>query len=163
MDSPLTFRLAEEGDGVFLQQWLSDPNIFRWFPMDGEKEVEESSRIWMDYAIRGQGITALWNGTPCGMAVIYVQPFRKLVHTCLLSILVADGYRGNGIGEQLLHRLMDLAKNSFSIKILHLEVYEGNPAKRLYERLGFTPFGEHIHFAKEKEGYRNKIFMQKYL
>jgi len=164
MDEQVTFRPAEEGDGIFLRQWMRDPNIFQWFPMDGEKEIEDSARIWMDYAVKGQGITALWGGLPCGMAVIYVQPFKKLAHTCLLSILMAEGYRGHGIGTRLLNRLINLAKNTFHIEILHLEVYEGNPAQHLYERLGFTPFGEHRYFAKEAGGkYRSKIFMQKYL
>jgi len=160
----VTFRLAIEEDRAHLRTWLHDPQIFRWFPMEGETEIEESTRVWMDYATKGQGITALCDEVPCGMAVIYVQPFQRIRHTCLLSILVQEAYRGKGIGSELLVRLMDLAKNTFQIVILHLEVYEGNPAQKLYERLGFTPFGEHKHFAKEQQGvYRSKIFMQKYL
>ena len=159
----LTLRPALSEDGPFLLQWMSDPQISRWFPMAGIKEVEDSVRIWMEYATKEQGITAVWNGTPCGMAVIYVQPFQRLKHTCLLSILVDEQYRNLGVGTALMEELEKLARDIHHIEILHLEVYEGNPAQHLYERRGFTSYGIHPHFAKEETGYRAKIFMQKYL
>ncbi len=159
----LMLRLSCEEDESFLLQWMSDPLISRWFPMDGIKEVEDSVHVWMEYASKGQGVTALWKGIPCGMAVIYVQPLKKLKHTCLLSILVDEHYRNLGVGTALMEELEKLARNTFHIEILHLEVYEGNPAQHLYERMGFTIYGKHPHFAKEPMGYRAKIFMQKYL
>ena len=56
-----------------------------------------------------------------------------------------------------------LAKEEFHIELLHLEVYEGNPAIRLYERFGFVKYGEHPHFIKEEGRYLSKILMQKLL
>ncbi|MBS0628144.1 MAG: GNAT family N-acetyltransferase [Verrucomicrobia bacterium] len=160
----LSFRVSEPQDTVFLKNWLMDPKILFWFPMEGEKEVDDSIRTWMEYVGKGYGLTALWEGLPCGMATLYIQPFEKLAHTCLFSIIVAPDHRGRGIGTALLEDLMEFAKNTFHIEILHLEVYEGNPAKRLYERLGFTPFGRHASFTKEADGvYRAKICMQKKL
>lgn len=161
--SQLTFRLSREEDASFLKEWLNDPKILFWFPMEGEKEIEDSIRIWIEYVKRGEGITALWDGVPCGMAVLYVQSFKKLAHTCLFSIIVSAEHRNVGVGRALIEELMLLAKNTFKIEILHLEVYEGNPAKHLYERLGFVSFGLHSCFTKEEGQYRSKIFMQKYL
>ncbi|OGN54000.1 MAG: hypothetical protein A2098_03310 [Chlamydiae bacterium GWF2_49_8] len=72
--------------------------------------------------------------------------------------------RGKGIGRRLLKEIEELAKEMFQIEILHLEVYEGNPAIHLYERAGFKRYGIEKHFIKEKEGqYRAKIMMQKEL
>lgn len=160
----IKLRSSLPEDAPFLKEWLSDPLILYGFPMDGEKEVDDSVRIWMEYVSRGCGITALIDGEVCGMTVLYVQPFEKLAHTCLLSIIVSTKHRNKGVGTALLEGLMKLAKETFRIEILHLEVYEGNPAKRLYERMGFTPFGKHASFAKEGDGsYRAKIFMQKNL
>jgi putative acetyltransferase len=159
-----SFRLSEAEDIVFLKKWLSDPKILFGFPMEGEREVDDAIRIWMEYVGKKYGLTALWNGVPCGMAVIYIQPFEKLAHTCLFSIIVDPDHRNLGVGTALLEELTEFAKNDFHIEILHLEVYEGNPAKRLYERLGFVPFGNHTSFAKESDGmYRGKISMQKKL
>ena len=159
----LTIRLSEEGDTEYLTKWFQDPKILHWFPMDGDKEINDSVRIWQEYIQKQSALTALWNGEPCGMTVLYLQQFKKIAHTCLFSIIVQADKRGLGIGSALLEELMLLAKNTFQIEILHLEVYDGNPAKRLYEKLGFTPFGVHDCFTKEFGECRRKIFMEKYL
>ena len=160
----LSFRQSEPADAAYLKIWLSDPEILFGFPMEGEKEIDDSIRVWMEYAGKQYGLTALWEGVPCGMSVLYIQPFEKLAHTCLFSIIVSREYRNRGVGGALLEELTRLAKDSFHIEILHLEVYEGNPARRLYERMGFIPFGYHKSFAKEQDGmYRAKVSMQKKL
>ena len=159
----LEIRSSTEADAAKLTECFQDPNILLWFPMDGQKEIEDSVRIWMDSVKKGAGVTALWNGEPCGMSVLYIQQFESLKHTCLLSIIIEDGKRGKGIGTALLTELIDLAKNRFHIEILHLEVYDGNPARHLYERLGFTPFGSQENFTKEGGKSRKKVFMEKYL
>lgn len=159
--SPLGFRETLPEDAPPLTQWLSDPNILLWFPMCDAREIEDAVRIWISYAKIGAGITALWNQEPCGMANLYIQPYQKQAHTCLFSIIVKEEMRGKGIGKQLLEQLMKLAKEKFHIEILHLEVYEGNPARRLYERMGFKEFGCQTRFVKENGKYRAKFFLQR--
>ncbi len=161
--SPLSFRLTNQDDAPFLAKWLSDPNILCWFPMCDAREIEDSVRIWIGYSKIESGITALWNGVPCGMANLYIQPYKKQAHTCLFSVIVQEEMRGKGVGKGLLEHLMKHAKEKFKIEILHLEVYEGNPARRLYDRLGFKEFGRQSRFIKENGKYSGKIFMQKYL
>jgi putative acetyltransferase len=95
------------------------------------------------------------------MATLYIQGYEKLKHTCLFSIIVQKDKRGCGIGRVLMERLIELAQQKFKIEILHLEVYEGNPAYKMYEQLGFVQFGRHEKFIKEKGEYLAKIFMQK--
>ena len=53
---------------------------------------------------------------------------------------VLPGYQGRGIGEAVLRLVLAKAKDAnvaVSLSVLH-----GNPARRLYERLGFEPAGE---------------------
>lgn len=159
----LTFRFTTHEDGPYLNQWLLEPSILRWFPMYDQREVDDAVRIWISYSRIHAGLTAEWEGKPCGLANLYIQPFRKLAHTCLFSIIVQKEMRGKGIGMALIQELMSLAKNKFHIEILHLEVYEGNPAKKLYDRAGFQQFGIQNKFIKEENGYLGKIFMQKIL
>lgn len=159
----LKFRPTSLGDAPALMQWLMDPNILQWFPMIDAREVEDAVRIWIGYSRLEAGLTAEWKGEPCGMANLYIQPYEKLNHTCLFSIIVRKDMRGKGVGEALLRQLMKHAKEKFKIEILHLEVYEGNPARKLYERLGFKPFGSQAHFIKENGKYMNKTFMQRQL
>lgn len=164
MPSDLTFRLTQPEDAPRLTQWLMDPDILRWFPMENLREVEDAVRVWVGYSRMSSGLTAEWKGEPCAMANLYIQPYAKLKHTCLFSVIVQASMRGKGIGGALISELMKHAKERFGIEILHLEVYENNPAKRLYERLGFKEFGCQTHFIKEADGcYRGKTYMQKRL
>lgn len=53
----------------------------------------------------------------------------------LQHLAVVDAARGRGIGERLLHGAFDKAR-ARGLARVHLDVYEGNPAIRLYERNG---------------------------
>lgn len=159
----ISVRDADPEDAVNLKQWLLDPEILRWFPMDNENEVEDSVRIWVSYAKQKAGLTALVDGKPAGMANLYIQPFKKFAHQCLFSIIVQSSQRGKGIGTVLLSELIKTAKERFNVEILHLEVYDGNPAIRLYERLGFKYYGRHAKFIKIGDTYIDKILMQREL
>jgi RimJ/RimL family protein N-acetyltransferase len=150
-------------DAPHLTKWLTDPLILRWFPMFDEREIEDAVRIWISYSKIGACITADWNGIPCGMANLYIQPYKKLAHQCLFSIIVDEKYRNKGIGTALLEDLMALGKQRFRLEVLHLEVYEGNPAIHLYSRLGFKEFGKQTHFIKDKGEYIGKILMERAL
>lgn len=161
--SEISIRLAEEADQKYLIEWLSQPGVLQWFPLSDLREIEDAARIWMSYSKQEAVLTALWNGTPCGIANLYIQPFKKLSHQCLFAIIVDEAYRGKGVGTLLLKELMDLAKNRFSIRLLHLEVYEGNPAMRLYQKFGFTEYGRQRRFIKENGEYLSKVLMQKRL
>jgi putative acetyltransferase len=163
MRPELTFRTSTLDDAAHLTQWLTDSDIIRWFPMIDAREIEDAVRIWVGYSRIEAALTAEWNGVPCAMAVVYIQPFKKLAHTCLFAIIVKEEYRGKGIGSELLARLMAHAREKFQVEVLHLEVYEGNPAHKLYERMGFQEFGRQSRFIKDKGRYIAKIMMQKSL
>lgn len=163
-DNPsLKIRYAVPEDATYLTEWFSEPGILRWFPMLDRREIDDAVRIVITYAKMQATLTAEWDGKPCGMANLYLQPYKKLAHTCLFSIIVDQSYRGRGIGTALLNHLMKLAKEKFHIEILHLEVYQGNPAKRLYDKVGFEEFGFQAHFIKDKGEYIGKHVMQKVL
>ena len=161
--SPLTIRMAEDADEKYLIEWLLQPGVLKWFPLCDLREVEDAARIWISYSKQSAVLTALWDGVPCGIANLYLQPYKKLAHQCLFAIIVDENYRNKKVGTQLMEELMVLAKERFRFEMLHLEVYEGNPAINLYRRLGFTEYGRQRHFIKDEGGYLAKILMQKNL
>lgn len=156
-------RLAIQDDGAYLKEWLNDPEVLRWFPMNDEREIEDSVRIWMSYTKLEAGIMALADGEPAGLANLYIQPYEKIKHQCLFSIIVCAKFRGKGVGTKLLEALKKYAKEKFHIEILHLEVYDGNPAAALYRRMGFKEYGRHPKFIKLGQTYTDKVFMQQTL
>lgn len=159
----LSIRVTEADDAAHLTRWLSDPAILRWFPMINEREIEDAVKIWVSFAKQEACLTALWNGHPCGSATLNIQPYKKLAHQCLLSIIVEDPYRGKGIGTALIEELLVIADEKFHMEFIHLEVYDGNPAIRLYRRLGFQEYGRHPKFLKDQGEYIDKILMERVL
>ena len=159
----LTIRFAEESDQQYLVDWLLQPGVLEGFPLSDLREIEDAARIWLSYSKHKAVLTALWDGVPCGIANLYLQPYQKMAHQCLFAIIVDEKYRGKGVGTKLMQDLMALAKERFKLEFLHLEVYEGNPAINLYRRLGFEQYGFQRHFIKDQGRYIGKILMQKYL
>jgi putative acetyltransferase len=157
-------RLAKESDKKYLQTWLNDKDILKWFPMCNEMEVEDSVNIWMSYIKYDSVLVAEINGTPVGNAMLYIQHYNKLKHQALFAIVVDQNYRGKKIGSKLLNELFKRAKEKLKLEMIHLEVYHSNPAINLYKRLGFKQYGVHKKFLKDLDGkYYDKILMQKVL
>jgi putative acetyltransferase len=159
----IEIRPANPEEGTYLNKWLTDPAILRWFPMIDAREIDDAVRIWMGYSKFQACFTAYENGVPVGMSTLYIQPYQKFAHQCLFAIIVDENHRNKGIGKALMEYMIQAAKNQFKIEILHLEVYEGNPAIRLYERLGFKEFGRQPKFIKIDGEYLDKIMLQKEL
>ncbi len=161
--SEIVIRITQPDDMAYLKKWLLDGDVLRWFPMCDEREVDDAVRVWVGYGKMQAAITATIDGIPCGMANLYIQPYQKLSHQCLFSIIVDKEHRGKGVGRRLLDDLIKMGKERFHLEILHLEVYEGNPAIKLYRRMGFKEYGRQKHFIKDRGKYTGKIFMQKNL
>jgi ribosomal protein S18 acetylase RimI-like enzyme len=73
----------------------------------------------------------LAGGEPAGR--LYVNRGADAIH--LVDIALLPAYRGRGLGTRLLTRLIEEARGSS--RPVTLSVERGNPARRLYERLGF--------------------------
>jgi ribosomal protein S18 acetylase RimI-like enzyme len=67
--------------------------------------------------------------------------FRGKSDIRIMDIALAPAFRGRGIGTQLLRALIGEADASGRKLSIHVE-YD-NPARSLYDRLGFRPAGEH--------------------
>ena len=59
----------------------------------------------------------------------------------IMDIALMPCFRGRGTGTQLLRELIEEADASGQKLSIHVEM--NNPARSLYERLGFRPAGEH--------------------
>lgn len=156
----ISIRFTEPEDAEPLKRWLLQPNVLSYFPMNDVREVDDAVRLWINYCQIKAGITALWDGVPCGAAILNVQPFKKFSHQCLISLVVDENYRGRGVGTQMIRELKKLAVEKFQMEILHLEVYANNPAINLYKREGFIEYGCQEHFIKENGKYIGKIYME---
>ena len=160
-DQRITIRKMLEGDAGKLEEILNEPEVQAFYPMCNAREVTDALRIWDFYRKFGSVYTILVDECPAGFVVLYVSSYQKLRRQALFAIIVGREFRGKGLGTKLLAHVIERAKNEFGIKLLHLEMYEKNPALSLYERFGFQHYAEHKKFLKEPNGdYKSKIMMQ---
>ena len=100
---------------------------------------------WMEHP-DDLGFGAEVNGALIG--AVWLQRWTEDTHgygfvdaaTPELTIAVLPGYRGQGVGTQLVRRVLDAAAARFAA--VSLSVSLTNPARRLYEREGFVAIGE---------------------
>lgn len=91
--------------------------------------AEHSIVIWRDAAGVAHEVGRLW-----------VDREGDTLH--VLDIAVLPAWRGQGIGTRCLRRLMNEAQERGLALTIYVE--HGNPARRLYERLGFMSNGEPV-------------------
>ena len=76
-------------------------------------------------------------GRPIGR--LYLEEWEREIR--IIDISLAPDARGRGIGGAILADVMEDAGSRGKFVSIHVEV--NNPARSLYERLGFTKAGEH--------------------
>ena len=89
------------------------------------------------------------------------NPIQK--HRGILSMGIADGYRGMGIGSKMLSHVINYSK-SISLEKIELVVYPHNlNAFNLYIKYGFEQYGYIKNYRKINDKYFDGILMEKFL
>lgn len=111
---------------------FSDP----WSEKSVASELDNPLSIWL-VAVEGERLAG------------YVGSQTVLDETDMMNIAVHPDYRRRGVAEQLVEQLVEALKQRGS-RCLTLEVRASNePARKLYEKLGFQQIG------LRKNYYRN--------
>ena len=83
-----------------------------------------------------------------GCDVGYVKVEREADHDFLAGIYLAATHRNHGLGTAILEDVLERCRRAG--RVLRLRVLRPNPARKLYERLGFRVTGEtETHFQME--------------
>lgn len=137
----LSIRLSVEADIEHWKRWVADPEVLCWFPLTTEDEIDRAARYVFSFLPRRALLTAECDGQPCGIAGLVLPGYLKIMHQAEFSIIVTKSHRNLGVGSSLLRALLAAGKTWHGLSVVLLEVYEGNPARSLYKRMGFVDFG----------------------
>ncbi|MHB8111804.1 MAG: ribosomal protein S18-alanine N-acetyltransferase [Syntrophorhabdaceae bacterium] len=75
------------------------------------------------------------------ITVGYIIFYHAGIEMHIMNIAVHPSYRRRGIGFEMMSRILGIARQ-YSVEECFLEVRESNmSARRLYEKIGFTPAG----------------------
>ncbi|URZ04268.1 GNAT family N-acetyltransferase [Clostridium felsineum] len=137
-ESPFFERTAEEFD----------------FTVEVEQEYIRNSAIFIVVEV---------DGIIIGSANLQRSGLSQLNHTALFGVTILKEYTGKGIGSLLLKTVIAWAKKK-KIEKIELEVFNDNTrAIELYKKFGFEEEGKKIKAIKTEEGYKDLIFMAKFL
>jgi len=132
----VSLRLANLGDSEFAYEVVC--RTIRPY-------AEQTFGLWQESQVRnmlasniGAGVTKI---VVAGFRAAGILSVRELDdHIQLDQIFLLPEYQGNGIGTELVREILLRAKQ---LKVpVRLRVLRVNPAKRLYERMGFLVVAE---------------------
>jgi ribosomal protein S18 acetylase RimI-like enzyme len=144
MPDTVTLRPVAPGDEPFLRALYGSTREGELAPL-GWSPVQVDAFLDMQFRARqlqyrsqfprAGDCVVLVGGDPAGR--LYVDRAEVLIR--IVDIAMAPDYRGQGAGTALLGGLIEEA--SAAGKVVELHVESGNPAQRLYRRLGFVEAG----------------------
>ncbi len=101
------------------------------------QQFEAQHAFWQENYTDTNWDLIVRDGEPIGR--LYVARWPNDIR--IVDIALMPEHRGSGIGTRLLKRVFAEADGAGKPVSIHVESY--NPAKRLYERLGFVQVGDH--------------------
>ena len=140
-DAPIELRPAGPDDAEFLYRVYAHTRYeelaaARWPAEQVEAflrmQFQAQDAHYRQHYPAGAFDVILVKGVPAGR--LYVDRWPDQIRVIDISLL--PDFRGAGVGTVLFHRLMSEAAASGRRVSIHVESF--NPARRLYERLGFV-------------------------
>jgi ribosomal protein S18 acetylase RimI-like enzyme len=137
MDDKIEFKVYEKGDTLSSEMKLAIASfLFDHLGQYGDPidDILKAIEYAASSIYGGKIILAKLEGAICGAVVLNNTGMSGYIPgTILVYIAVDKEYRGKGIGKLLMRKVLDETLGSIS---LHVE--EDNPAKFLYEKVGFA-------------------------
>ena len=162
--SDYDIRYSKQEDLSYLVKWISHPDSMKWYPVSTEKDIEDMAKNWIGFSRFGASLTAEYRDKPAGIGTLFLMPYHKLIHHCLLYFVVDPEMRGKGIGTSIVRNLTHLGKTYFHFEKICLEAYEGCPGLHILEKVGYKEIFRQQHFVKEQDGtYLDRIMVEKQL
>jgi ribosomal protein S18 acetylase RimI-like enzyme len=125
---------------------------FLYNHLDRFRDDKDSIGKCLDYAFSknvGKGgfiLTGYFNDRIVGIVVMNKTGMQGFIpENILVYIAVDSSLRGKGIGRKLVEEAVSRAEGDVKLHVEH-----DNPAKRLYERMGFTSKYAEMRFVKNK-------------
>jgi GNAT superfamily N-acetyltransferase len=126
---PLSFRPARSADFTYCERlyFANMDRINRELKLDHRTQVASFGRLWNAAEVR----IIMLDGADIG----WLQSATREGTFFLGQLFIDAAHQGRGIGTDVMHRLIGEATDLN--QAMTLGVVKINPAKRLYDRLGF--------------------------
>lgn len=132
---------------------------------EGLPDTEADERAYLEYMKPDKTLflLAIHNGKLAGYTLSIIGQFKMNAHVADLGISVRNGYRGKGVGTQLLEGTLQWL-GKMGVKKATLSVFTPNKgAIRFYRRWGFAAEGNRKKQWLFHKEYINEVIMFKWL
>ena len=134
----LTLRTAKENDNIFVDA-LTRMSMKTFVEAVWQKEEEREYYYTLNAFDADRTNIVEFEGKDIGRITLKDSKEGRWI----VAIHLLPAYQGKGIGKYLLKKVIDKAIKEQ--KDLYLTVLKVNPAKKLYEKLGFEVYDERDH------------------
>lgn len=160
----ISLRRINSGlDEQILFHWRNDERVYRWCRQYDVLHADQHKR-WIGcqeidqtvsmYAVESIDEKECFETVGvCGLTSIdYVNSRAEF------SLYIAPGHQGQGFGEAALRALLAKAFFTYNLNLVWGEAFNGNPAMKMFERVGFIKEGSRRQFY-----YRNGKYIDAHL
>lgn len=140
----VTFRPAGSDDHAFLRAVYGDTRAEELAPVPWP-ETEKQRFLDQQFAAQDESYRSNYPGAAFFLIVVDEQPAGRLylhvrpAELRIMDIALLAAYRGHGVGGAILRHLQEAGHRENRALTIHVESF--NPARRLYDRLGFRTVG----------------------
>ncbi len=140
-----TFRKCKETDFDFIYD-LKEKS-FRWYveKIYGWEEKVQIEFLKKEMAAHLQDMNMIcYEGNEIGLLTFF---YDEKGDACVSTFAILPEYQRQGIGTQILTHILEKNKG----RRVYLQTFRDNPARKLYERVGFQKYGEtQTHWLMER-------------
>ena len=145
----LEIRYSNQKDLEHLLKWLQEPENNKWFSFSTKSEIERSAKNWIFFSKYRASLTGILNNEVVAMSTLFLMPYKKLAHEAMFYLIVDEKHRRQGLGQDMLKNLINLAKNYFKLETIFAEVWTGCPIIGLLEKMNFEKTAHQEKYVKE--------------
>lgn len=153
-------RFSTIGDETDLKKWLHDPDMRQWYPPSSDGDVDSFVRNWIGFSRYKASLTATYENEVVGIATIFLMPYIKVAHLCMMYMAVSPAFQRRGVGTSLVRNIKHLAKSRFRLESMHCEVWDGCPILGLLEQQQFKEVVRQENFVRFPGGNRARIIIE---
>ena len=150
----LITRKMKIGDHISIKK-----NVFTGMPLEMiEENVKNNVKAMEEGTTNWIYLVAELEGEVVGTTYVELGQSSVTNHIATLySVVTSEDHRGKGICRMLFEESINQVKDKGVEKII-LSVRKGTPAETVYQKMGFTKYGELPNGIKEDDGYYSDVF-----
>ena len=118
---------------------LSDKDQDKWLTRIGE----DKSLHFFGIEVEEKSTVPGWKKRPAIVGTCGLSDYSAIHRTAEFSLLIGPEYHRKGYGERALRELLTYGFDNLGLRIIWGETFVGNPAQKLFEKLGFVKTGVH--------------------